>query len=402
MNQPLAPGSELSTIPADLLAVDAAEMRALGYRVVDQVVEQIAARGDGSAVRTGDPAELRAALGGPVPVTPGDPLSAMQDLVDIALTHTQHTDHARYFARVPGPATFPAVLGDRLATGFQAFAGCWVGGSGPTTVEIVVLDWLRQLLGLPDGTQGILLSGGSMANMTGLIAVRAVLGDGVMYLSDQTHSSISRGLRALGLPPEHVRALATGEDLRLDAGAADPQKWSFQPYDIGALLVRRPGVLDQAFSMNPEYLIDVTSAGASDIAADFGEVDLRNRGLELSRRSRALKLWLTLRTYGTDTLARAIERGIALADHAASLLRANRRWQVVTAAQLGIVTFARRGTADGDHARAVADLTTDGYATLSTTMLHGRSRLRLCTINPATTEADLRGTIERLAMSLAG
>ena len=170
-----------------------------------------------------------------------------------------------------------------------------------------------------------------------------------------------------------------------DSLVLDGHKWLFQPYDIGCLLVRDPGVLELAFTMNPAYLRDVT-----------GGVDQRNRGLELSRRSRALKLWLTLRAYGADAIAAAIERGIRLAEYAEQRLREDPRWEVVTPAQLGIVTFA----ADGDLALAARRVTEDGFAALTTTTLHGRSVLRLCVINPATTYDDIDGTIERLADAL--
>jgi aromatic-L-amino-acid decarboxylase len=456
----------LSDLPHDPLAMDPAEMRRLGYWVVDRVVEHFEHGADDPAVLVGDPLQLQTALGGPVPAGPGDPEAAMKTLVDIALSHMQHGDHPRYFARVPGPSSYAGVLGEWLGTGFQTIAASWVGGSGPATVELVVCEWLRALLGLPEATEGVLLSGGSMANITGLVAVRTVLGDGVIYLSDQTHSSIERGLRALGLPDEHLRVLPSDERLRLpldglrsaiaedraagrrplmvvatggttntgtvdqlpeladlcaaqdlwfhvdgayggpaalcdpgrrvlagieraDSVVLDPHKWLFQPYDIGCLLVTRPGVLERAYAMNPEYLLDVT--------ARPGEVDLRNRSLELTRRSRALKLWLTFRTYGTARLSQAIERGIALAEYAEQLLGEDPRWEVVTPAQLGIVTFAGRNATSADHAAAAAALTADGYAAVTTTVLQGRSVLRLCTINPRTTEADIAGTLDRLA-----
>ncbi len=105
---------------------------------------------------------------------------------------------------------------------------------------------------------------------------------------------------------------------RADSLVLDPHKWLFQPYDVGCLLVRRPGALDRAFHMTPEYLLDV--------AAIIAEVDFRNRSLELSRRSRALKIWLTFHTYGLERIRGAIERGIRLAEHAEAT--APRRRQV--------------------------------------------------------------------------
>src|SRR5204863_503070 len=79
------------------------------------------------------------------------------------LTRMQHGDHPRFFARVPSPSNGVSALGDALAAGFNAFAGSWAGGSGPAALELVVLDWLRELCGLAPGTEGILVSGGSVA-----------------------------------------------------------------------------------------------------------------------------------------------------------------------------------------------------------------------------------------------
>jgi glutamate/tyrosine decarboxylase-like PLP-dependent enzyme len=446
-------------------------MRRLGHWVVDRVVDHYEAHADGPAILTGTPAALAAALGGPAPEEPGDADEALRLLADVALAHMQHGGHPRYFARVPGPAAYAGVLGEWLGTGFNAIAASWKGGSGPATVELVVLDWLRELLGMPAGTEGVLASGGSLANTSALATARACDGPGVAYMSDQAHSSIGRGLAALGFPAGDVRVLAAGEDLRLTAarvaeelaadrtagrrpgfvvasagttntgavddlpgladlcaaegmwlhvdgaygapaalcpaGAAvlrgmdradslvvDPHKWLFQPYDVGCLLVRRPGALDRAFHMTPEYLLDVR--GVTD------EVDFRNRSLELSRRSRALKLWLTIRIHGLAAIRAAIAGGIELAERAEELLRADPRWVVATPAQLGIVTFALRGASHADHTARAAALGAEGYAAVTTTLLQGRSVLRLCTINPTTTIADIAGTLDRLAGAGAG
>jgi len=451
--------------PADALGLETAEMRRLGYWVVDRVVEHFERMPDGPAIRASSPTELRAALGGPVPEAPGDPLEAMQTLVDVALANMQHGDHPRYFARVPGPSSYAGVLGDWLGTGFNAITSSWEGASGPATVELVALDWLRELLGLPEGTEGVLMSGGSLSNLTGLAAARNAAGAGVAYLSDQTHASIGRALAALGFATEDVRALASDARLRLTASAVndaidedrrrgrnprfivatagttntgavdeldaladlakaeglwlhvdgaygapaalcpsgrkalagleradslvlDPHKWLFQPYDIGCLFVRRPGILNGAFSMRPEYLTDVRSTT---------EVNFGDRSLELTRRSRALKLWLMFKVYGARRLEAAIERCIALAEHAQRLLDADPYWQVITPAQLGIVTFTRSGWSREEHAARAAAVAAAGHATVTSTVLRGRPALRLCTINPRTTEADLALTFDQLA-----
>ena len=454
----------------DPLGIEAAEMRSLGYWVVDRVVEHFEHAGDGPSIRTGAPADLRAMLGGPPPQEGGDPLEAMTTLVDVALAHMQHGDHPRYFARVPGPSSYAGVLGDWLGTGFNAIASSWGGGSGPATVELVTLDWLRATLGMPAGTEGVMTSGGSLANLTALAAARAAAGPGVCYLSDQTHASIARALTVLGFPTDHVRVLESDREWRLpllaltaavredraagrrpgfvvatagttntgavdplgpiadlcraeglwfhidgaygasaafcesgrrvlagvelaDSLVLDPHKWLFQPYDLGCVLVRRPGALEQAFRMAPDYLADVL--------ADEGEVDLRDRGVELTRRARALKLWLSFKMYGTRRMAAAIERGIALAEHAQRQIEGDNRWEVVTPAQLAIVTFARRAAGAGEHRSLAARSVSDGSACLTSTRLQGRSVLRLCTINPRTTTTDIAATLEGLGVRSA-
>ena len=398
--------------PTDALGLETDEMRRLGYWVVDRVVEHFEQNGEGPAIQIGSAEDLRAELGGPVPQTPGDPLEAMQTLVDVALVNMQHGDHPRYFARVPGASSYAGVLGEWLGTGFNVIAASWEGSTGPTTVELVALDWLRQLLGLPDGTEGILLSGGSLSSLTGVAAARHELGPGVAYLTDQTHASIRRGLITLGFAADEIHVVATDDRQRMTADAVreaiardrregreprfilatagttntgavddlpglaklaaqegawlhvdgaygapgalcpagravlegleladslvlDPHKWLFLPYDVGCLFVRRPRALANAFSMRPEYLADVRMNTTA--------VNLGDRSPELTRRARGLKLWMLLRVYGAERLRAAIERTIALAEHAERVIEGDPFWEIVTPAQLGIVTFTHPG-----------------------------------------------------------
>ena len=453
------------------LALPVEQMRELAHLVADLVVDHLEELRELPALRKETPEHLFSVLAGPLPEQPGDPAADLRLLADEALTAMQYANHPRYFARVPGPASFPGVLGDWLGIGFQAMASSWVGGAGPVAAELTAMGWMAEMIGLPAHTQGVVMSGGSMANLTALLAARAELGEGQVYLSDQTHSSIRRGLEVCGFHPEQLVTVDTGVALRLGvpevraaveadiaagrrptmvvatAGATntgavddiaglrelcdehgmwlhvdgayggpgamtergraqtgdlsrvdslviDPHKWLFQPYDAGCVFVTRPGVLERTYTMNPEYLVDVTSTG--------GEVDLRNRSLELSRRARGLKLWLTIRTYGAEKLRRAIDCGIENAELAESMLREDSFWEVVTPAQLGVVTFAAVGIEEDAHRAAADSLTDSGWATLTTTTLNGRLVLRLCLINPGTTEADIRGTLQRLRALLEG
>jgi glutamate/tyrosine decarboxylase-like PLP-dependent enzyme len=99
--------------------------------------------------------------------------------------------------------------------------------------------------------------------------------------------------------------------------------------------------------------------------------------------------------FGLDAFKAAIARGLALAELAEAILREREGWEVVTPAQLAIVTFRRDGP-DELTDRIVAAAVAEGFTAPSTTILDGRPVARLCTINPRTTDEDIRATIERL------
>src|SRR5258708_19403321 len=94
--------------------------------------------------------------------------------------------------------------------------------AGAAEVELEVIDWFRTWLGLPAGTAGVLVSGGSAANLTALLVAREAAGgpsaDSVVYVSDQAHSSLARTARAMGLRPQQVRVLPTDDRCRLSPG----------------------------------------------------------------------------------------------------------------------------------------------------------------------------------------
>jgi aromatic-L-amino-acid/L-tryptophan decarboxylase len=180
----------------------------------------------------------------------------------------------------------------------------------------------------------------------------------------------------------------------------DPHKWLFQPLEAGCVLVRDGAALERTFSIAPSYLRAVAPAG--------NEISFADRGIELTRSFRALKLWMSMKTFGAAAFRTAIEHGMALAEHAQTLLAADPTWEVVTPAQLGVVTF--RATAAGasdDEIEAVnAQLPgvalRDGFAFVNTTRVGQATVLRLCPINPRTTIEDVERSLERLALLARG
>ncbi len=440
------------------------EFRRLGHLVVDRLADHLAGLDALPPIAPPDPAWSAASIA-PCPDGPSDPEAALADLFDRILPRGQHTMHPRFFARIPGPSNPLSVLADLSGAGVNVFAGSWTGGAGAGAVELAVLDWLRAWMGLPDGAEGVMVSGGSVGTLTALAAgALARVEDRATatgYVSEHTHSAVNRAWRVLGFAPDNLRVLradtahrlsmaavdaavaldreagltpflvvgtagttstgavdpladlaglCTREGLwfhvdgaygaparlvdpdrmtgieRADSLVLDPHKWLFQPYEIGVVLVREPGRLARAFAIDGAYLRDTGG----------GVVEFRDRGLQITRGSRALKLWLSLRVFGLAAFRAAIARGIALAEHAEALLRERPGWEVASPAQLGIVCFKRTAHDDAETDRMVARVVAGGYAAPSTTVLDGRTVARLCTINPRTTEADVLGTIERM------
>ena len=171
--------------------------------------------------------------------------------------------------------------------------------------------------------------------------------------------------------------------------AIDPHKWLFQPFEIGCVLVREAHWLPQTFSLAQEYMQDTEVQGH--------EVNFGDHGIQLTRSFRALKLWMTVKVHGMAAIRAGIDHGLDLAEHAERLLGTDERFEVVTPASLGVVSFAYRAAEpDAVNLGIVEALIQDGYAMVSSTRLAGRVVLRLCTINPRTTPADIESTIALL------
>jgi aromatic-L-amino-acid decarboxylase len=205
----------------DPLALTPEAMRALGYQAVDLLVERLA---DPSipVLRRATRAEMTARLEEPPP-SAAQPFDAvLARLSEDVLPFMNRADHPRFFAFIPSCQTFPGAIGDFVASALNVYVGSWMESAGPSQVELTVLDWFKDWLGYPRAAAGILLSGGSAANMTALACAReALLGPMsdrvVAYVSDQAHSSLARAARLLGFRPDQLRVVPVGEDMRLGA-----------------------------------------------------------------------------------------------------------------------------------------------------------------------------------------
>src|SRR2546430_8616886 len=206
------------------IALSRDEMRKFGYRVVDLLAEHFANVRDGPVGAKADPASIISLFDRDPPEIGNDPNELLAQLQRDVLPNNLHVDHSRFFAFVPGPNNFISVMADAIAAGFNIFNGTWLGGSAAAAVELGVVRWLCRVCGFPKSAGGLFVSGGSMANLTGLVAARhALLNDRVagatVYFSDQTHSSVERALRVIGFAAGQIRKIESDGQFKLPLNA---------------------------------------------------------------------------------------------------------------------------------------------------------------------------------------
>ena len=385
-------------------------------------------------------------------------------------------DHPRFFGFIPSSPTWPGVLADFMVAGHHVNQCTWLTSSGPTQLELVVIDWIRRWLGYPLGAGGLFTSGGSAATIDALVAAREAAGHPesmTVYTSDQSHSCVFRAAMIIGVRPEHVRTVPSDRQFRLDidalaqavtadraaglspvavcanAGAAstgaidplgdaagyceregiwlhvdaayggfaivtdegkrllhgieradsiglDAHKWFFQPYEAGCLLVKDLGTLERVFSVQHDILQD-TVWGAN-------HPNVADRGLQLSRSFRALKVWMSVQVFGMAAFRQAIEKGMDLAVRAEGYVRKSPVLEMLNPASLGIVCFrinptqadCNEETLEQINRAVLARLFWEDRAFVSSTLLSGMFALRLCILNESTSWKDVRETLETI------
>jgi aromatic-L-amino-acid/L-tryptophan decarboxylase len=461
----------------DPLDIDPATMTRLGYQTVDWLVERARRRRDEPVLVEATPTEMAGRVDPDAPAD-GESLTAILDRLgtDI-LPFRSRIDHPRYLAYVPGEGTWPGALGDLIASAYNIDVGNWMESAGPSQLELTVLGWFAEWIGYPSEARGVLVSGGSAANLSALACAREALAgamrdDLVAYVSHQGHSSLARAARTLGFRPQQVRVLPVDAQFRMrvdaleaaigadraagrrplvvmavagttntgavdqlpqladvcrqhgvwlhvdgayggfaaitrrgrarlagielaDSVTLDPHKWLYQPFECGALLVRQGHLLREAFEIHPDYLQD-------SLVVD-SEVNLADHGLQLTRMSRALKIWVSLRYFGLSAFTASVDRAMDLAEHAQRYVEESESLELLSPATLGIVCFRRHPTGEHDERRLeqlnaalVAGLADSGAGLVSSTRLSGRYALRACILNHGTTRADLETVLRWL------
>jgi aromatic-L-amino-acid decarboxylase len=427
---------------------EAVSFREDGHAAVDWAADYLDRVGDLPVLAQVQPGELSARL----PASPpeqGEPFAnVLDDLDDLIVPALTNWQHPRFFAYFAVTASEPGILAEMLAATMQQVAITWRASPASTELELRTVDWVRQLLGLPEGWHGHIEDTASTGTLAALIAARHVTGRNVVVCSEHAHSSVEKAARMLGMelrkqPADEelrmrvpddlsdvavvvptvgttsfasvdpVRAIAershaAGAWVHVDAAYAgsswileeerwsqdgveladslvvNPHKWMLVPVDCSLLWTSRPDEFREAFSLVPEYLRTPEDAYA-----------LSEYGPALGRRFRSLKLWAVLRCYGAEGL-RAIHREhIRLARLFAGWVEESPDWELSAPLRFSLVCFRRTGTNDENEA-ILERANRSGEIFLSHTRLEGRYVLRLAIGNARTTEADVRRAWEVL------
>ena len=396
--------------------------------------------------------------------------SALHDI----LPYATRLDHPRCFAFVPSSPTWPGVLAEFMAAAYNINACTWLVASGPSQLELVVLEWFRKWVGYPESAGGLLTSGGSAAAVNAFVAAREAAGNpesAAVYMSNQSHSAQIRAARVIGVPQENIRLLQIDDNLRLDMdalkravsndrsvganpilvcanagavsnGAIDPleelaefcaaegiwlhvdasyggfamltetgrnlmrgiekadsialdgHKWLFQPYEVGCLLVKDLRKLEDAFAIGHDVLQD-TIWGAD-------HPNFSDRSLQLSRSFRALKIWMSIQTFGLAAFRKAVANGMEVAAKAGDYARKSPVLELMTPVSLGILCFRVNPDVSGIDERGLEEINRtvlarmfwEDQSFISSTKVGDRFALRLCIINHTTTWDDVQKTLQ--------
>ncbi len=419
------------------------DFREDGAAAVEWVASYLERVGELPVLAQVKPGELSAQLPAVAPEQP-EPFSAvLRDLDELLLPAITHWQSPRFFSYFAVTSSEPAILAELLAAALNQVALVWRASPASTELELRVADWVRQLLGLPEGWHGHIEDTASTSTLAALIAARHVTGRNVVVCSEHAHSSVEKDARMLGLELRKVpvdeelrmrvdgydladvacvvatvgttsfasvdpvrelaeRAHAAGAWLHVDAAYAgsswicEEERWSQDGVELADSLVVNPHKwmlvptdCSLVWTARPDEWREAFTLTPEYLRTDDEAFSLADYGPPLGRRFRSLKLWAVLRCYGAEGL-RAIQREhIRLAELFAGWVEESADWELVAPQRFSLVVFRRNGS-DEANAQIEARVNASGEIFITHTKLDGRFALRLAIGNARTTEDDVR------------
>jgi len=389
------------------------------------------------------PGELSAKLPASAPEQPEPFSDVLRDLDELLLPAFTNWQHPRFFAYFAVTASEPGILAELIAASLNQVAIVWRASPASTELELRVVDWVRQLLGLPDGWHGHIEDTASTSTLAALIAARHVTGRNVVVCSEHAHSSVEKDARMLGMelrkgpaddelrmrvdgydlddvaavvatvgttsfasvdPVRELagRAHAAGAWLHVDAAYAgtswicDEERWSADGVELADSLTVNPHKwllvpmdCSLVWTSRPEEWREAFSLVPEYLRTPDDTYALSEYGPALGRRFRSLKLWAVLRCYGAERLRAIVREHVRLANLFAEWVEADPGWELVAPQRFSLVVFRRDGS-DEENEQLVERVNASGEIFITHTKLDGRYVLRLAIGNARTTEDDVR------------
>jgi aromatic-L-amino-acid/L-tryptophan decarboxylase len=389
------------------------------------------------------PGELSAQLPAAAPEDPEPFAAVLRDLDELLLPAFTNWQSPRFFSYFAVTSSEPAILAELLAAALNQVAIVWRASPASTELELRVADWVRQLLGLPDGWHGHIEDTASTSTLAAFIAARHVTGRNVVVCSEHAHSSVEKDARMLGMELRKVpadeglrmrvdgydlsdvacvvatvgttsfasvdpvqelaeHAHAAGAWLHVDAAYAgsswicEEERWSADGVELADSLCVNPhkwmlvpSDCSLVWTARPEEWREAFTLVPEYLRTADDAYSLSEYGPALGRRFRSLKLWAVLRCYGAEGLRAVLREHIRLAGVFAGWVEESDGWELVAPQRFSLVVFRRVGT-DAENEELERRVNASGEIFITHTKLDGRYVLRLAIGNARTTEDDVR------------
>ena len=391
-----------------------------------------------------EPGAIRAALPASPPEQPEPFAAVLEDLDSILMPGITHWQSPRFMAYFATTGSEPGVLAELLVAGLNQVGILWRTSPALQELEEVTVDWLRQLVGLPDVFRGHIEDTASTGVLAAAIVARSLSPDRrVLVCSEHAHSVGEKAARLLDL---ELRKVATDDAYRMRPDELGEGDACIVLATIGttgmASVDPVPEIAKRCAAAGTWLHVDAAYAGSAAILPELRERfsgweradsigvnphkwlgvpmdcsvlwtrrqgDFRNAfslvpeflrspddalnlsevTIPLGRRFRALKLWAVLRCYGLQGLQERLREHLRLAELFESWVRAEPGWEVTAPRHFSLVCFRREGS-DEDNERILERVNDSGEIFLSHTRFAGQYQLRLAVGNFRTTEEDVR------------
>ncbi len=415
-----------------------------GHAAVDWAADYLERVGELPVLAQVKPGDIRARLP-QAPPEQGEAFAAvLRDLDDVLMPGITHWQHPRFFAYFAVSAAEPGILAELLAATLNSVAILWRTAPASTELEVTVLDWVAQLLGIPREWHGHIEDTASTSTLAALVAARQATGRNVVVCSEHAHSSVEKDARMLGMElrkapvddgfrmrPEALelddaavvvatvgttstasvdpvaavaeRCAAAGAWLHVDAAYAGsamvcPElRWAFEGVERADSLVVNahkwmfaPMDCSLLWTSRPDEFREAFSLVPEYLrTTDEAAFNISEYGPALGRRFRSLKLWAILRCYGAEGLRARVREAVRLAELFEGWVRDEPGWELCAPRHFSLVCFRVEGS-DEENEALLERANASGELFLSHTKLNGRYVLRLAVGNERTTEADVR------------